>query len=129
MTPPTPPEKLQAVREWIVKACPELITFGTKCCRRGMHVKSAVRTCTGCLRVLSDTEQVLNITDIGIAEVLRAYRESHGLISKMLLVNDGGWFVLGLTPPKKKIQWNLSDDSLDQQKPEVIDFLFSLIPQ
>jgi len=100
-TPLTPAAKLQAVREWIVKACPELYTDPKK---------------SGFPSLLSIVPREELIGPIGIAEVLRAFamNKVDGSRTVDLLL----W----------KFRWNLSDESLDHQKPEVIDWLYTLIP-
>ncbi len=115
MTPsPTPQaheEKLVRVREWIMKACPDLLNQG--CDKCGMNYVNGTR-CVYCTGIR-----------IGLPEVLRALPGNYAIDADghFLTYNEHGW---NMPPPI--VLWNLLLP-LDQQEPPVIDFLFSLLPQ
>lgn len=125
-TPKKPSAKLEAVRAWVVKACPGL--SGLECRYCGWTYDVGITLCSNSECGNADFESFYG--EIGIAEVLRAI----GIKFPRIVISPLGDFLIvspELTdywyPSNKYPKWNLSDDNLDHQKPEIIDFLFSLI--
>ena len=78
------------------------------------------RTCK-CPKPNCKEKTTARIGDIGIAEVLRTCHKNEVYL---WIAGDGFWSKGEMAHQA----WNLEDDNLDHQKPETIDFLFSLIP-
>ena len=121
-------EKLQAVRKWIVKACPELKTPHDPGPAGGVY-------CVVCRKECTDGDCS---NKIGIAEVLRAVRASfedfrYGLLFAANGAMLGEYSNTLATPTDgapwygKVVYWDFAAD-LNHQKPDVVDFLFGLLP-
>lgn len=137
----TNPTKKQAVREAVIKACPELmeLTFGCRVCLNvdkwpyetivkkddfeeafvGVHIEFGSNEITKILGHL-----------IGIAEVLRAIddKQKQVLPNWAIALSAAGLFAFqdGTKFKTTNVQWNLTK-SLDGQSDETIDFIYQIL--
>jgi len=102
-------QKLQKVREWIVKANPEIEK--ERLWREGLFGKN--------------NKRLFVHRPIRLSDVLLAMGTSRD--PNYCVALDGNiWYVGAWGYDKKVCNWNLRTDDLDHQSPETIDFLFSL---
>lgn len=146
-------QKLEAVRGWIVESCPEIGKIceicegkGIKECSNPDHGFIMAISCVG-NRSASESQcpecgykgfskcddcsgkGIISSSPIGICEVLRTMRDSH---TEPVGISINGCFLdcdENCNNMKElSAEWNLSDDDLNTQSPELVSFLYSLIP-
>lgn len=103
-------QKLSAIREWVLEACPDWYIKFDQTVKLKMTIKNG---------------EQWTVEDLDLPEVLRAINELPERVD--LVIHPNGWFMMPISDPRKSIKWNLLLP-LDGQSPETIAFLFSLLP-
>ncbi len=132
-------EKLQYIKNKVIEVCPEVmeIMIGTevlithnlakfqgKVLYQNVGGTTVANLATGMIEILTLPEQFEIVGNpIGLSHILRTIQHK-GMFS----LTDMGEFLNDVGDKRfTNIFWNLEKDSLDQQKPEVIDYLYTLL--